>query len=166
MVGDSQRLPTVKHAVEHIVETTTAMSVSSHYWRLDQERLATAKAEFAAMEPLGIIRWSMSSWSSLLDMVEKSHCMWQTCGDYRRLNLVIKQDMYLPPHMEDLLARLSSMTVFSKLNLRKGYYQVPMAQQDVPKMAVIVPFGLFEFLRMPPLLTPWGSTCLQRASGP
>ena len=61
MVGDSQRLPTVKHAVEHIIEATTAMSVSSHYWRLDQERLATAKAEFAAMEPLGIIRWSMSS---------------------------------------------------------------------------------------------------------
>ena len=50
--------------------------------------------------------------------------------------------MYLPLHMEDLSARLASKKVFSMLDLRKGYYQVPVAQQDVPKTAVITPFGL------------------------
>ena len=57
--------------------------------------------------------------------------------------------MYPPPHMEDLSAQLAGKKVFSKLDLRKGYYQVPVAAKDVPKTAVITPFGLFEFLRMP-----------------
>ena len=44
--------------------------------------------------------------------------------------------------MEDLSAQLAGKKVFSKLDLRKGYYQVPVAPQDVPKTAVITPFGL------------------------
>ena len=51
--------------------------------------------------------------------------------------------------MEDLSAQLAGKKVFSKLDLRKGYYQVPVAPQEVPKTAVITPFGLYEFLRMP-----------------
>ena len=82
-------------------------------------------------------------------MVEKSNGSWQPCGNYRQLNLVTKQDMYLPPHMEDLSAQLAGKKVFSKLDLRKGYYQFLVAQQDVPKTTVITPFGLFEFLWMP-----------------
>ena len=58
-------------------------------------------------------------------MVEKSDGSWWPCGDYWQLNLVTKRDMYLPPHMEDLSARLASKKVFSKLDLRKGCYQVP-----------------------------------------
>ena len=101
------------------------------------------------MESQGIICRSKSSWSSPLHMVEKSDGSWRPCDDYRRLNLVTKRDMYPPPHMEDLSAQLASKKVFSKLDLRKGYYQVPVAPQDVPKTAVITPFGLYEFLRMP-----------------
>ena len=51
--------------------------------------------------------------------------------------------------MENLSACLAGMTVFSKLDLRKGYYQVPVAASDVQKTAVITPFGLIEFKRMP-----------------
>ena len=94
------------------------------------------------MESQGIICRSKSSWSSPLHMVEKSDSSWQPCGDYRRLNLVTKRDMYPPPHMEDLSAQLAGKKVFSNLDLRKGYYQVPVAPQDVPKTAVITPFGL------------------------
>ena len=116
------------------------------YHRLDPERLAAAMAEFAAMESQGIICWSKCSWSSPLHMVEKSDGSWRPCSDYRRLNLVTKWDMYPPPHMEDLSAQLASKRVFSKLDLRKGYYQVPVALQDVPKTVVITPFRLYEFL--------------------
>ena len=101
------------------------------------------------MESHGIICHSKSSWSSLLHMVEKFDGSWRPCGDYRRLNLVTKRDMYPPPHMKDLSAQQAGKMVFSKLDLRKGYYQVPVAQQDIPKTAVITPFGLYEFLRMP-----------------
>ena len=51
--------------------------------------------------------------------------------------------------MEDLLAQLTSKKVISKLDLWKGYYQVTVAPQNVPKTVVITPFGLYEFLRMP-----------------
>ena len=115
--------------------------MASRYCRLDSERLAAAKAKFAAMESQGIIRRSKSSWSSPLHMVEKSDSSWRPCGDYRRLNLVTKWDMYPLPHMEDLSAQLAGKKVFSKLDLRKGYYQVPVAPQDVPKMAVIPPLA-------------------------
>ena len=148
-MGASKRLPLVKHGVEHLIETTATRPVASRYRRLDPERLAAAKAEFATMESQGIIRRSKSSWSSPLRMVEKSDGSWQPCCDYWRMNLVTKQDMYPLPHMEDLSAQLAGKKVFSKLDLRKGYYQVPLAAQDVPKTAVITPFGLYEFLRIP-----------------
>ena len=51
--------------------------------------------------------------------------------------------------MEDLSARLAGMKIFSKLDLRKGNYQVPVATKDVQKTTVSTPFGLFEFRRMP-----------------
>ena len=101
------------------------------------------------MESQGINRVSKSSWSSQLQVVEKSDGTWGPCGDYWRLNLFTKWDIYLPLHMENLSARLAGKKIFSKLDLRKGYYQVPMAQQDIPKMAVITPFRLYEFLWMP-----------------
>ena len=134
VVGASKWLPPVKHVVEHLIETTAARPVASRYCPLDPERLAAAKAEFATMELQGIIRRSKSSWSSLLHMVEKSIGSWRPCGSYRRLKLVIKRDMYPPPHMEALSAQLASKKVFSKLNLRKGYYQVPVAPQYVPNV--------------------------------
>jgi hypothetical protein len=48
-----------------------------------------------------------------------------------------------------LSAKLAGCSVFTKLDLRKGYYQIPVAEEDVQKTAVITPFGLWEFLRMP-----------------
>ena len=95
-MGASKRLPPVKHAVEHLIETTAARPVASRYRRLDPERLAAAKAVFATMESQGIIRRSKSSWSSPLHMVEKSDGSWRPCRDYQWLNLATKRDMYPP----------------------------------------------------------------------
>ena len=89
----------VKHAGEHLIDTTAACPVASRYRRLDPERQATAKAEFASRESQGIIRCSKSSWSSPLNMVEKSDVSWQPCSNYQQLNLVTKRDMYPLTHM-------------------------------------------------------------------
>ena len=51
--------------------------------------------------------------------------------------------------MANFTSRISGSTVFSKLDLQQGYYQVPVAPEDVKKTAIITPFGMFEFLRMP-----------------
>ena len=56
---------------------------------------------------------------------------------------------YPLPNMQDLNSRLAGCKVFSKLDLVTGYHQVPVAAADVPKTAVITPFGLFEYLYMP-----------------
>ena len=101
------------------------------------------------MEQMGIVRRSDSPWSSPLHVVPKSDGGWRPCGDYRRLNTVTDDDRYPLPHIQDFNGRLSGATIFSVVDLVRGFHQIPMAAQDVPKTAIITPFGLFEFLRMP-----------------
>ena len=101
------------------------------------------------MEQAGIIRRSSSPWASPLHMVPKSEGSWRPCGDYRRLNTITTPDRYLVPNVQDMAAQLAGCTIFSKLDLEKGYHQVPMHSADVPKTVVITPFGLYEFLKMP-----------------
>jgi Reverse transcriptase (RNA-dependent DNA polymerase) len=72
-----------------------------------------------------------------------------SCGDFQRLNLITAEDRYPLLNMADLLAWLKGCTIFSKLDLQKGYLQVPVRPEDVPKTVIITPFGLFEFHRMP-----------------
>ncbi|KAJ8353208.1 hypothetical protein SKAU_G00207750 [Synaphobranchus kaupii] len=101
------------------------------------------------MERLGIVRRSNSPWASPLHMVTKADGGWRPCGDFRRLNNATTPDRYPIPHIQDFSAHLAGASVFSKVDLVRGYHQVPVHPQDVPKTAVITPFGLFEFLRMP-----------------
>jgi cleavage and polyadenylation specificity factor subunit 1 len=123
--------------------------VSARYRRLDAEKLAAAKLEFKQLEEAGIVRRSMSQWASPLHMVRKADGSWRPCGDYRRLNAMTTPDRYTCPNIGDLTARLAGCRVFSKLDLRKGYHQVPVRPEDVVKTAVITPFGLYEYVRMP-----------------
>ncbi|KAJ8383472.1 hypothetical protein AAFF_G00220680 [Aldrovandia affinis] len=98
--------PTVKHGVEHHIDTK-GPPVYARARRLDPAKLAVAKAEFAHMEQVGIIRRSDSPWASPLHIVAKPGGGWRPCGDYRRLNDATTPDRYPVPHIQDFSAHLS-----------------------------------------------------------
>ena len=98
------------------------------------------------MEDLGIIQRSSSQWASPLHIAPKPGSGWHPCGDFRRLNGRIKADCYPMPHIQDFASQLSGKMIFSKIDFIKGYHQIQVRAMDIPKTAVITPFGLFEFL--------------------
>jgi len=82
-------------------------------------------------------------------MVEKADGSWRPCGDFRRLNLVTEPDSYPLPNMLDFAHVAAGCSIFSKIDLRKGYHQIPVHPDDICKTAISTPFGLFEYTRMP-----------------
>jgi len=88
-------------------------------------------------------------WACPLHMVPKPNNEWRPCGDYRRLNAVTVPDRYPIPHVQDFAAKLAGTTVFTKIDLVKGYHQVPVEHASQEKTAIVTPFGLFQYRRMP-----------------
>jgi hypothetical protein len=70
-------------------------------------------------------------------MVPKKDESWRPCGDYRHLNLVTILDKYPLSDMQNLSDGLHRCTIFSKIDLVKGYHQIPVATEDIPKTAII-----------------------------
>jgi cytoskeleton-associated protein 5 len=66
-------------------------------------------------------------------MVPKPNGSLWPCGDYHRLNSVATADMYPLPYLQDLSTFLHGATIFSKIDLEKGCYQIPVNEADIPK---------------------------------
>ena len=138
-----------QHGVRHHIPTGDAPPCQSRARRLDPEKLAVAKAELEKLVDLGVAYRGKSEWSSPLLVTTKPCGGWRVCGDYRRLNSMTTDDMYPVRTLQDFTSELSGKKFFSKIDLMKGYHQIPVTDSDVRKTAVITPFGLFIFPRTP-----------------
>ncbi|CAI5676583.1 unnamed protein product [Oreochromis niloticus] len=97
----------------------------------------------------GIIKESRSPYASPIVLARKKTGRLHMCVDYRTLNRRTIPDQYTVPRIDEALDCLSGSRWFSVLDLRSGYYQIPMAEEDKEKTAFICPLGFFQFERMP-----------------
>ena len=97
----------------------------------------------------GIIRPSKSSWAAPALMIKKPNGSFRMCIDYRRLNKVTIKDVYPLPRIQDMLNAINGAQYMSSLDMLKGFYQIPVAEEDRHKTAFSTSWGHFEFNRMP-----------------
>ena len=137
------------NVIEHRIILTTDKPIRQCPYRIPQAYREKVKKEIEEMEENGIIRKSKSEWASPLVIVPKKDGSLRLCVDFRRLNAVSEFDAYPMPLVEEVLDRMGSANYLSTLDMTKGYWQIPLAEESKDKTAFITPFGLYEFNVMP-----------------
>ena len=131
------------------IDTGDARPLKSAPYRSSFHGRRQLKTLTDEMRAEGTVVPSKSPWSSPVVLVPKKNGDVRFCVDYRRLNRLTKKDVYPLPRIDDSLDQLAGSSYFSIIDLKSGYWQVPMAQEDREKAAFCTPDGLFEFTCMP-----------------
>ena len=121
--------------------------------RMTAENTDTAGVMLTELAKEGRIRPSQSPWGSPMFLVDKPDGSKRMVIDYRTLNAQTVRNRYPLPRVDELFDRLQGMAYFSKIDLRTGYWQIPVAPEDVAKTAFTSRHGHYEWLVMPMGLT-------------
>ena len=104
------------------------------------------------MEKIGILErigpGEPMLWSSALHLVTKPDGKMRVCGDYRPLNSKTKLDLYPLPNLRHFGAKLKDCKIFSKVDLARAYYLVPLSEESAAKTTISTPWGAFKFKRL------------------
>jgi hypothetical protein len=118
-------------------------------YKMGPKELVELKAQIDELEEKGFIRESVSPWGTPVIFVDKRDRGRRMCGDYRNLNNVIIKNKYPLPRIQDLFDQVKGSGVFSKIDLRSGYHQIKIKEEDIPKTAFVSRYGHHEYLVVP-----------------
>ncbi|KAL0560422.1 hypothetical protein IC582_000827 [Cucumis melo] len=122
--------------------------ISRAPYRMAPAELKELKVQLQELLDKGFIRPSVSPWGAPVLFVKKKDGSMRLCIDYRELNKVTVKNRYPLPRIDDLFDQLQGATVFSKIDLRSGYHQLRIKDEDVPKTAFRSRYGHYEFIVM------------------
>nr|GEY01865.1 retrotransposon protein, putative, Ty3-gypsy subclass [Tanacetum cinerariifolium] len=123
--------------------------ISKAPYRMAPIELKELKEQLKELLDLGFIRPSVSPWGAPVLFAKKKDSSMRLCIDYRDLNRVTIRNCYLLPQIDDLFDQLQGAKFFSKIDLKSGYHQLRVKEQDIPKTAFRTRYGHYEFLVMP-----------------
>src|SRR5262249_4756013 len=118
-------------------------------YRMAPTKLKELKVQLKDLLDKGFIRPSSSPWGAPVLFVKKKDGSLRLCIDYRQLNKVTIKNKYTLPRIDDLFDQLQRASHFSKIDLRSGYHQLRIQQEDVPKTTFRTRYRHYEFLVLP-----------------
>ncbi|GJR71163.1 reverse transcriptase domain-containing protein [Tanacetum coccineum] len=111
--------------------------------------LVPGAAPLQELSDKGFIRPSSSPWGAPVLFVKKKDGSFRMCIDYRELNKLTVKNRYPLPRIDDLFDQLQGSRVYSKIDLRSGYHQLRVREEDISKTAFRTRYGHYEFQVMP-----------------
>ncbi|GJW81031.1 putative reverse transcriptase domain-containing protein [Tanacetum coccineum] len=126
-----------------------AVPVARAPYRLAPLEMQELSNQLQELEDRGFIRPSTSPWGAPVLFVKKKDGSFRLCIDYRELNKLTINNRYPLPRIDDLFDQLQGLSVYSKIDLRSGYHQLRVRDEDIPKTAFRTRYGHYEFQVMP-----------------
>ena len=141
--------PPLSKLPPHYIDTGMFPPVHQHLRRFSPEKDFQIKTIVDELLKHGIIRPSRSPWASPPHLVKNKDGTFRLTIDYKKLNDVTTKDRFPLPRVADVIDSLAGKSIFSTMDLLKGYWAVPIAENDIAKTAFLTRDGLFEWTRMP-----------------
>ncbi|GJS20244.1 putative reverse transcriptase domain-containing protein [Tanacetum coccineum] len=126
-----------------------ATPVARAPYRLAPSEMKELSEQLQELSDKGFIRPSSSPWGAPVLFIKKKDGSFRMCIDYRELNKLTVKNRYPLPRIDDLFDQLQGSSIYSKIDLRSGYHQLRVREQDIPKMAFRTRYGHYEFQVMP-----------------